>query len=129
MRVQSYYQAFLKASFRTKGPIYLNIRSFLALEPTKSPYYQVVCVRSAAISVYFYRIKMYSSGPRTILYMLVTPLLQSDFFFHIVPLVDNTELLLAFWHKSHRFLRVSCSVFNSVMISFIFNIYVICCYF
>ncbi|XP_040996612.1 F-box protein At5g07610 isoform X1 [Juglans microcarpa x Juglans regia] len=36
----------------------------LAFEPTKSPYYQVVCVWSAAVSVYFYQIRIYSSETR-----------------------------------------------------------------
>ncbi|KAM4087945.1 hypothetical protein ACB094_07G034000 [Castanea mollissima] len=37
----------------------------LAFEPSKSPHYQVVCVRSTKVSMYYYQIEVYSSKTRT----------------------------------------------------------------
>ncbi|KAL4614257.1 hypothetical protein ACB092_07G041100 [Castanea dentata] len=37
----------------------------LAFEPSKSPHYQVICVRSTKVSMYYYQIEVYSSKTRT----------------------------------------------------------------
>uniref|UniRef100_A0A2N9GCW1 Uncharacterized protein n=1 Tax=Fagus sylvatica TaxID=28930 RepID=A0A2N9GCW1_FAGSY len=47
----------------TNGPISI-FGVNLAFEPSKSPYYQVICVRSSDVSLYYYQIEIYSSKTR-----------------------------------------------------------------
>ncbi|KAG7944429.1 hypothetical protein I3843_15G102000 [Carya illinoinensis] len=47
----------------SEGPITIFGLS-LAFEPTESPYYHVVCVRSSDVSDYFYQLEVYSSETR-----------------------------------------------------------------